>query len=62
MSRFTYADLAKQISEMPADRQQDDVSILYTGEVVAMNGLAPIQSFPEASDILDADHMVLFNR
>lgn len=61
MPRFSYKQLAQMISEMPADRQLDDVSILVgdDGEVYPAKGLSPIQNFSSVADVLDSGHMVI---
>lgn len=61
MSRLSYKQLAKMISEMPDERQLDDVSILVDddGEVYPAKGFSPIETFPSVADVLDVGHMVI---
>ena len=41
--RLSYKKLAQLISEMPEDRQEDDVTVLVGDELFAAKGIGPVE-------------------
>ena len=57
--RLSYKKLAQLISEMPEDRQEDDVTVLVGDELFAAKGIGPVENFPSVDGVLDPGHQII---